>query len=678
MLLKSLSLLRCQGPRWLACRGWYAAKQRSGWFRRELPCGQWETNPTGSLAPISLHQVNNNTQTLGSIEAVQDSDRILAGSLQWFSHHAIEGKFPPDWFLNPKGNGTPTSDMRHWTDIGDFADGDIKGIWEQARFGFVFPLVRAHAHSGDQRYVEAFWQAVENFRATNAPQCGFHWKCGQEIALRLMAWAFAILSFRSSPSVTPDREATLAHMMEVSARRIELNIGYALSQNNNHGVSEAAGLFTAGVMLGRQKWMEAGQELLDRLARELIYADGSFSQHSTNYHRLMLHDYLWCIRLGEAAGRPFSEATLGHVRRAGRWLLGMITPQSGRVPNLGANDGAHFLDLTDLGYRDYRPTVQAVGLAIDKRRWLPEGPWDELAAWLGLTLEQTDSCERVQASVEPLIESPVESPVESCVESSIESSTARGVASDVKRCPPSRKIPSSALSSEDAGGEFSPNLKAFRDGGYVVWRDDLTLAVLRCAPRFRHRPSQSDLLHFDLWVRGRNLLRDAGTYSYNCDEPWLGYFSSSRAHNTIRFDSRDSMPKLSRFLYGAWPQGELEVEGSQATSRYRDYCGAKHSRTVVSSAEGFRVEDQIGGPFRTAVLQWRLDPDLEWTMTEYGCRSSELELIVSTDSPSAVVGRKIATGWESQYYWQKNELPVLEIEVNAECRKLVTEIRLNR
>lgn len=49
------------------------------------------------------------------------------------------------------------------------------------------------------------------------------------------------------------------------------------------------------------------------------------------------------------------------------------------------------------------------------------------------------------------------------------------------------------------------------------------MAMLRY-PRFRFRPSQADALHLDLWLEGRNLLRDAGTYSYNTESAWLSYF----------------------------------------------------------------------------------------------------------------------------------------------------------
>ncbi len=119
-------------------------------------------------------------------------------------------------------------------------------VWEASRFGAVFTLARAYASTGDERYPAAFWALVNDWALHNPPQSGANWKCGQEAAFRLMAWCFGWFAFQSSRSSTPDRLAQLALMMAVHANRIEQNLDYALSQNNNHGLSEAMGLWTIG------------------------------------------------------------------------------------------------------------------------------------------------------------------------------------------------------------------------------------------------------------------------------------------------------------------------------------------------------------------------------------------------------------------------------------------------
>jgi len=199
----------------------------------------------------------------------------------------------------------------------------------------------------------------------------------------------------------------------------------------------------------------------------------------------------------------------------------------------------------------------------------------------------------------------------------------------------------------------------FEDGGYAVWRRGSVMAMLRCPREFRHRPSQCDILHFDLWCGGRNLLRDAGSYSYNCEEPWLSYFGSSSAHNTIRFDDRDPMRKLSRFLYGDWPRGDVQIEGRESALLSR-LPGMFHGRIVEPTESGFTVIDNIGGRFKQAVLRWRLDPDQTWDIEGNGCRSEALELRIRTVPEGLTATSQLAEGWESLYYLQKSPLPVFD------------------
>src|SRR5207237_687517 len=118
---------------------------------------------------------------------------------------------------------------------------------------------------------------------------GHNWKCAQEVSFRVMHLALASLVL--GQTATPP--AALVDLLVMHLARIEPTIAYARAQQNNHGTSESAALFIGGSWLARMgrpqgaRWAEQGRRLLeDRVAR-LIAADGSFSQHSVNYHRLM-------------------------------------------------------------------------------------------------------------------------------------------------------------------------------------------------------------------------------------------------------------------------------------------------------------------------------------------------------------------------------------------------------
>ena len=641
-------LLRHFGLRWVLFRVKYAWQVRTGSLKRKMPCASWERLPLGNFLkdpalsnPVSYHQYRqsnppsfffspsdktryNSILSRWDIDGsppVEKADRLLQGYLTFFSKTEKEVGFPPDWHKNAfTGENAPED--RHWSEIPDFGYGDIKVIWEPNRFGFTYDLVRAYWRTGDERYPEAFWKLIEDWRERNPPNFGVNWKCGQEIAFRVMAWCFGLYGFWDSPETTPVRVSYLVQMTAFSGQRVEDNIDYAISQQNNHGVSEAAGLWTIGLLFPELKaatrWKDMGAKYLESQARKLIYEDGSFAQHSMNYHRLMLHVFLWAIRLGQINRVELSQAVLGRIRKAGKWLLCVCDDENGRAPNMGANDGALILPVTDGDYPDYRPTIQAVGGVINGKAWLRPGPWDELAYWLGVEIRERKSAFEGQR----------------------------------------------------------PNNVYFADGGYAVLKKPGAMLLFRCPSHFIHRPSQCDLLHVDLWRRGVNLLRDGGSYSYNCETPWQGYFKSTAAHNTVRFDNHDQLLQLSRFLYGKWPALKVEkwLEGPLPgiSAGFIDWKGCIHQRKIETTKQGWRITDHIEGFNSRAVLLWRLAPQFNWQLAENECSASEVTLrITCRPGPLSV---QLVSGWESLYYFQKVKLPVLAVTVNRSPQELTSEI----
>src|SRR5262249_11323015 len=163
----------------------------------------------------------------------------------------------------------------------------------------------------------------------------------------------------------------------------------------------------------------------------------------------------------------------------------------------------------------------------------------------------------------------------------------------------------------------------FRDGGYVIMRNGSGAFTLLRAPTARFRPAHADALHLDLWWNGKNLLRDGGTYSY-AGGTVADALSSVVGHNTYEFDGHDQMPRIGRFLFGAWihTDGEPAIttteNGQSWTGSCEDVWGAKHQRTVNLTADELIVLDEVQGFMQKAVLRWHLAPG-KWTLNKTGC-----------------------------------------------------------
>ena len=310
-----------------------------------------------------------------------EAEEICAGRVRLFGAEAVELVL-----ALPGETGHWTEYERGKRKLPQECHPDIKFTWEPARFGWAFSLGRAYHLGGEERYAEAFWRYFETFDRGNPPGMGAQWMSAQEVALRLMAYTWAGQVFAGAISSTPERKRRLAEAVAEHARRIPPTLVYARSQHNNHLLTEAAGLLTAGLALPDLKestrWVELGWKWLNKGLQTQIDGYGEYSQHSSNYHRLMLQVSLWAHALRRQADLRWQFKTLEALKRAVHWMLALMDAETGRAPNLGANDGAYIFPLSTCPFEDQRPVLHAAARAFLEYD-LPHGTWDEMALWLG-------------------------------------------------------------------------------------------------------------------------------------------------------------------------------------------------------------------------------------------------------------------------------------------------------
>ncbi|HAS8627054.1 TPA: heparinase [Vibrio vulnificus] len=502
-----------------------------------------------------------------------------------------------------------------WFSLSDFDSnvGDIKGIWEASRFDWVLGLAKDYL-SGREQALDELNATAKDWLEHNPPYLGPNWKCGQEASIRIMHLAMAAKLLNQVERSEP----ALLAFVKAHLKRIAPTISYAVAQDNNHGTSEAAALFIGGSWLvsngdkSGNRWKKLGRKWLENRAKHLIAKDGTFSQYSVNYHRVMLDTYsmaeLWRRELDLP---PFSKELTKKISLATQWLYQLIDTSTGDAPNLGHNDGARLLPLTDTDYRDFRPSVQLASvLFLQASAWPEDGDYDEPLALLQLRK-------------------------------------------------PQKYLP-------------TPASFHFDQGGYIGLRNQSGAFALFNYPKFRFRPAQNDALHVDLWRDGVNLLRDGGTFSYNAGQGYIDYYGGTQSHNTIQFDGHEQMPRLSRFLLGAWLKAKnVNFDERQLTGKagYRDYLGCEHHREVSLTEMSLIVVDQVSGVKNKAVLRWRLAPD-DWQIQGQKVTNGSHQILINSDVK--IDRLEIVEGRESRYYYQESSIPVLEVEISSDG-KITTE-----
>jgi hypothetical protein len=161
-------------------------------------------------------------------------------------------------------------------------------------------------------------------------------------------------------------------------------------------------------------------------------------------------------------------------------------------------------------------------------------------------------------------------------------------------------------------------LSVFADSGFVVVRDGPLWLAFRCgvaAPSFLPAHAHADALSFQLWWRGRPVVVDPGTFTYEpgSDRDW---FRSTRAHSTLRIDGRNQFRLWGAFRSGPLPKVSLRYARENAVEASVVLHGRiRHVRRIEWSGNEVSVYDQVEGKGRHRVesrLVWAPGaPDVE-------------------------------------------------------------------
>ncbi|MBA4421214.1 MAG: hypothetical protein C0391_08705 [Anaerolinea sp.] len=647
-----LSLLENLGLDWMLFRIQHAIQEKLGYLRHNSPANAWKDSPLASWvkaeiptnavgykhwrdkhAPVWFYQSIPGMPAHPAWdpkESVYEAEKVLLGEWKFFSHSWIKTGFPPDWHFEPF-SGTRFESSKHWSEIAEYGDYDIKFAWETSRLSMVFTLVRAYSAVRDARYPAAYWQLVEDWMEQNPPNQGVNWIGGQEAALRLLALCFGWYAFRDAAESTPERVASLTCLAGALGARMEHNLDFALHTGNNHAISEPFGLWLCGTIFPElkkaEKYREIGRKHFNQQGLKQLFADGGYAMYSINYQRFVLQVCALALRLGELHGKPFSPELVAKMARSAEFLRQLVEESSGAVPAYGSNDGALVLPLNTCDYRDYRPVLQLTHFCASGKRLLTPGPWDEDLFWLF-------GAEALSAII------------------------------------------------DDEPTEKKTN---FPQAGVYVLHGECSRAYIRCT-EFQSRPSHADQLHVDLWYDRINLACDAGTYLYHGAGIWQNGLASTSAHNSVMVDDEDQMVHLSRFTWGIWSRGRVMNQAEQNgmttwqgchTGYHRLGDPVTHTRRVHQlPGDIWLVEDRLTGRQRHKyTLHWLL-ADLPYQEIE-SSQGYTLELKLNARKLRMILGPRdsgdlaivragdATRGWRSNYYGQKEPA----ISVSLTCRK---------
>ena len=609
---KIANLISNMGFRYLFFRAFYTIKTKIGWQKKVFPTQpkvskftsleNWRNN----LPPFFFYGKDIPNLTKQQKEILSETfQEVQNGVFTFFNKTKIKLGKEHDWLVNPS-TGYHYDIDKHWSEVQDLSKeaGDIKYVWEKARFSFLYDVIRYDYHFQDDQSTYVF-KEIEDFITKNPINQGPNYKCSQEISLRVMNWTFAMYYYKDSLNLTEALFQKIMHSIYWQIHHVYHNIHFSrITVRNNHAITETLMLYVSGKLFpffpNVKQWSEKGKKWFEQEIAYQIYEDGTFLQFSMNYHRVVVQLLTWGIQLAKLNGDTFDEVVYERAQKSLDFLDACIDPVSGELPNYGSNDGALFFKLTNDDYRVYRSQLDDLRAVLNGYIYFGS----KSSLWYGIKPKQ-----KKQAAL--------------------------------------------------------PEISEFTKGGYYIIQEGNTKTFIRCGA-YKDRPYQSDNLHIDIWIDGKNVLRDNGSYQYNTSKELINYFNGSEGHNTISIDGKDQMQKGDRFIWNYWVKyAKANLTESQNKFVFKgEIKGFKHldsnilHQRIVTKSKGLNewiVKDIISGvENKTSFQYWHFSNEMidELSITSLDRNNKKLETILEEK-------------WYSSYYGVKEKSTRLSFESNT-------------
>jgi hypothetical protein len=215
-----------------------------------------------------------------------------------------------------------------------------------------------------------------------------------------------------------------------------------------------------------------------------------------------------------------------------------------------------------------------------------------------------------------------------------------------------------------------PGSTAFGDGGFYILRAPGTHVIVDCGDvgmRGRGGHGHNDILSFELFLNGINVVTDCGAYLYTASREWRNRFRSTAFHNTLQVDGEE----LNRFVApdalwqlhnDARPLGAgcrsvdgVDAFGGGHSGYTRLSPPVMHIRAVFVDRERPRVlvRDRVSGIGNHALV-WRfhLDPGVaaEVNGTDVSLSQNGATVWLLPDQTAATFLLSLEPGWVSPSY----------------------------
>jgi hypothetical protein len=469
----------------------------------------------------------------------------------------------------------------------DKSGGDIKVPWELSRlqhlprmavFAWLLPEER-------EKTTNEFRNQCLDFITQNPPRFGVNWKCTMDVGIRTANLVLAYSLFSTS-GINFDNEFNNIFLQSIyeHCAHIRSNLEYSYHLTSNHYLADITGLLFGAALLPssrkRRQWLRFACKEIKLEIKSQFYPEGSNFEGSTAYHRLSSDMAAYSVALIAALeGKDVDAEITDRLYGAAKFLCAVTRPDNA-FSQIGDNDSGMFFRLSPTGdnidenMNDGRATISALAGLFDTNEF------DVFKKTYPL------ECSIVQSLRGDFV-----------VKSNWKEPKAHitALASN-----PELSYTKETIIQSD-GVDLLENIERidFPCFGIYIFRSS-SLYLLVCAADNGQKGNgghaHNDKASFELFINGKVLYEDPGTFCYTALPELRNKYRSVKAHNTIQtgieqneFVSLFSMKNQSRCTLLS-----ISETGICILTEYR---GVIHTREFIIESMRIIINDKCNMPF---------------------------------------------------------------------------------
>lgn len=519
-------------------------------------------------------------------------------------------------------------------------NGDIKYIWEINRFRQLYALSQAYCISEDKKYADEIVSQIDDWIDQNPYLTGVNWTSSLELAIRLIAWSWALCSIDAVGwNFDQSFENKVSQSIYQQAEYISNHLS-GFSSANNHLIGEAAGLCIAGSLLNfgekSKNWQKKGFEILLEELDKQIFSDGLNKEQTLAYHCFVFDFYILSFLILEKNGTKVPASAWKKLEKMAE-IIFLFSDDNLNLPNIGDADDGYAVDLIhNHNDNDVKCILNTASILFQRGDFKQKAGnlLDEKTVWL-LGENTCSKYEDIQA-VKVIKES------------------------------------------------------VFLDhSGYVILKDNEIDAVIDVGPLgylsiAAH--GHADALSLCVNYKGEKFLIDPGTYEYKAKEGWRNYFRGTSAHNTVEVDGLSQSELSGTFMWAKKAEVAVEKvllkdEFNYIRASHNGYLkqgiNVEHNREVLFQKNKFiAVVDRLynlDNSIREHSLYWHLSDDWEIRLDPSKVLLNKKDKIANIwNFANVPITRKVLNGeinpicgWISPRYGYKTETNTIKLTTRS-------------